>query len=96
MPVVAGEQPTPLERVATAADFGNGVSSPLSYDDWLFINPDLTIHVSRLPVGEWVGLESRTLADPQGIGISESRLWDETGPIGRSIQSLLIDRLALD
>ena len=94
--VVAGEQPTPLERVATAADFGNGVSSPLSYDDWLFINPDLTIHVSRLPIGEWVGLESRTLADPQGIGISESRLWDETGPIGRSIQSLLIDRLALD
>lgn len=96
VPVVAGEQPTPLERVATAADFGNGVSSPLSYDDWLFINPDLTIHVSRLPVGEWVGLESRTLADAQGIGISESRLWDETGPIGRSIQSLLIDRLALD
>jgi len=82
--------------VATAADLGNGVSSPLSYGDWLFINPDLTVHVSRLPVGEWVGLEWRTLAEPQGIGISESRLWDEKGPIGRSLQSLLIDRLALD
>jgi hypothetical protein len=55
-----------------------------------------TVHVSRLPVGEWVGLEWRTLAEPQGIGISESRLWDEKGPIGRSLQSLLIDRLALD
>ena len=96
VPVLASEYPSPLERVATAADFGNGVSSPLSHGDWLFINPDLTIHVSRLPVGEWVGLESRTLAEPQGIGISESRLWDEQGPIGRSIQSLLIDRLALD
>lgn len=96
VPLLAGERPSPLERVATAADFGNGVSSPLSYGDWLFINPDLTIHVSRLPVGEWVGLESRTLAEPQGIGMSESRLWDEQGPIGRSIQSLLIDRLALD
>jgi hypothetical protein len=96
VPVLAGERLSPLERVATAADFGNGVSSPLSYGDWLFINPDLTIHVSRLPMGEWVGLESRTLAEPQGIGISESRLWDEQGPIGRSIQSLLIDRLALD
>ncbi len=96
VPVLADERPSPLERVATAADFGNGVSSPLSYSDWLFINPDLTIHVSRLPVGQWVGLEARTLAEPQGIGISESRLWDEEGPIGRSLQSLLIDRLALD
>jgi hypothetical protein len=81
--------------VAAAADFGNGVSSPLSFGDWLFINPDLTIHLSRLPVGEWVGLESHTSAESQGIGISESRLWDEEGPIGRSVQSLLIDRLTL-
>jgi len=54
----------------------------------LFINPDLTIHVSRLPIGEWVGLESCTLAEPQAIGISESRLCDEEGPVRRSIQSL--------
>jgi hypothetical protein len=95
VPVLAGEVPSPLERVAAAADFGNGVSSPLSFGDWLFINPDLTIHVSRLPVGEWVGLEAHTSAESQGIGISESRLWDEQGPIGRAIQSLLIDRLTL-
>jgi hypothetical protein len=95
VPILAGERPSPLERVAAAADFGNGVSSPLSFGDWLFINPDLTIHTSRLPVGEWVGLESRTSAESQGIGISESRLWDEEGPIGRSVQSLLIDRLTL-
>ena len=80
VPVVAGEQPTPLERVATAADFGNGVSSPLSYDDWLFINPDLTIHVSRLPVGEWVGLESRTLADPKGSASRRAGSGTRQGP----------------
>ena len=95
VPILAGEAPSPLERVAAAADFGNGVSSPLSFGDWLFINPDLTIHLSRLPAGEWVGLESYTSAESQGIGISESRLWDEEGPIGRSVQSLLIDRLTL-
>ncbi len=96
VPVVSGEPPSQLERAAAAADFGNGVSSPLSFGDWLFINPDLTIHLSRLPVGEWVGLESRTVAESHGIGVSESRLWDEDGPIGRSVQSLLIDRLTLD
>jgi hypothetical protein len=93
VPVLYSEPPSPLERVAAAADFGNGVSSPLSFGDWLFINPDLTIHLSRLPAGEWVGLESSTTAESEGIGISESRLCDERGPIGRSIQSLLIDRL---
>ena len=96
VPVVPGELPSPLERVAAAADFGNGVSSPLSFGDWLFINPDLTIHLSRAPTGEWVGLDSRTVAESQGIGIAESRLWDEKGPIGRAIQSLLIDRLVLE
>jgi hypothetical protein len=95
VPVLFSEPPSALERVAAAADFGNGVSSPLSFGDWLFINPDLTIHLSRFPGGEWVGLQSRTTAETQGIGISESRLFDEEGPIGRSIQSLLIDRLSL-
>jgi hypothetical protein len=28
------------------------VSSPLCFEDWLFINPDLTVHLIRLPVGE--------------------------------------------
>lgn len=96
VPVVCGETPSKLERAAAAADFGNGVSSPLKFGDWLFINPDLTIHLSRMPVGEWVGLESRTVAESHGIGICESKLWDEQGTIGRSVQSLLIDRLTLD
>jgi hypothetical protein len=95
VPVVLGEVPSPLERVAAAAGFGNGVSSPLSFEDWLFINPDLTVHLSRSPMGEWVGLDSHTMAESQGIGIAESRLWDEEGPIGRSVQSLMIDRLTL-
>jgi acyl-CoA thioesterase len=96
VPVVLGEMPSPLERVAAAADFGNGVSSPLSFEDWMFINPDLTVHLSRPPAGEWVGLDSHTVAAAQGIGIAESSLWDEKGPIGRAVQSLLIDRLKID
>jgi len=68
VPVLAGERPTPLERVATAADFGNGVSSPLSYGDWLFINPDLTIHVSRLPMGSGSVSSRVPWPSPRGSG----------------------------
>src|SRR5262249_39154208 len=56
VPVVAGEETTPLMRVAAAADFGNGISGIVSWDEYVFINPDLTIYLHRLPAGEWVGL----------------------------------------
>lgn len=93
VPVVAGETPTPLQRVAAAADFGNGVSAALPRGEYLFINPDLSIHLHRYPAGEWVGLEAATAAEPVGVGLAVSRLHDEHGPIGTSLQSLLVDRL---
>jgi hypothetical protein len=92
-PVVAGEQPSALQRVAAAADFGNGVSAVLDFTRWVFINPDLTIYLNRHPVGEWVCLDARTDVDGHGVGMAHSRLHDELGPIGRSAQSLLLEPL---
>ena len=91
-PVLPGEPLSGVERVAAAADFGNGVSWVLPFDTWMFINPDLTIHLHRLPVGEWVCLEAVTLPGPDGIGLAESALHDERGRIGRALQSLLLER----
>jgi acyl-coenzyme A thioesterase PaaI-like protein len=91
-PVVAGEQPSPLQRLAAAGDFGNGISSTLSWDEYLFINPDLTLYIDREPVGEWIGLESRTWIAKDGVGTAESVLYDELGRVGRATQSLLIAR----
>jgi acyl-coenzyme A thioesterase PaaI-like protein len=92
-PMVAGEQPSPLQRVAAAADFGNGVSTVLPRGEYLFINPDLSIHLHRYPVGEWVGLHATTSAEDTGVGLAACQLVDEAGPIGRSVQALLVDRL---
>jgi len=91
LPLVPDEVPSPLQRVAAAADFGNGISGLDLMNELLFINPDLTIHLSRLPVGEWVCLDARSRYEPEGIGIAVSDLFDEIGSIGRSIQSLLLD-----
>jgi hypothetical protein len=93
VPLVAGEETPPLARVAAAADFGNGISWIVSrLDGYSFINPDLTIYLHRHPVGEWVCLEASTSLDSLGTGLAESRLWDERGPIGRSLQSLILEQ----
>jgi hypothetical protein len=93
VPLFPGVEPSPTARVAAVADFGNGIAWELSRaDGWSFINPDLTIHLARLPVGPWICLEAVTHAGPDGMGVAESRLFDEHGPIGRSLQSLLLDR----
>jgi Thioesterase-like superfamily len=89
-PLVGGETPSALQRLAAAGDFGNGISAVLSWDDYLFINPDLTLYVEREPVGEWICLDSQTRIHRGGIGIAESVLFDERGRVGRATQALLV------
>lgn len=89
-PVVLGEAPTPLQRVAAVADFGNGVSTALDPERFTFINPDLSVYLHRMPGGEWICLDAKTDAGPDGIGLAQSNLYDTTGGIGRSLQSLLL------
>ncbi len=89
-PLLPGEEPTPVARLAASADFGNGVSAALPFDRYLFINADLTVHLSRAPRGEWIGLDARTVLSPGGTGLAESVLHDEHGVVGRAFQSLVV------
>ena len=90
IPLVAGERASPLQRLAAAGDFGNGISSALSWEDHVFINPDLTLYVEREPVGEWICLEASTRIVSGGVGVAESVLYDESGRVGRATQALLV------
>ena len=90
--LVAGESLTPLERVLVAADSGNGVSAALDFTRHRFVNVDLGVHLHRLPAGEWVCLDAITTPQPSGIGLADTALWDEQGPLGRALQTLLIER----
>jgi acyl-Coa thioesterase superfamily protein/acyl-CoA thioesterase superfamily protein len=90
VPLLPGEEPTPLQRVLAAADSGNGVSAALDWSRYLFINVDLSVHLHRMPEGEWVCLDAITVPEPNGIGMSDTRLLDERGAIGRAAQTLLL------
>jgi hypothetical protein len=91
VPLVDGEEPSGLQRLMVLADCGNGISSTLPIGEWMFINPDLTVHLSRYPVGEWLCLEATTTADRRGFGVATSRLYDLDGQVGHGAQSLFIE-----
>jgi hypothetical protein len=92
VPLVAGERATPLQSLAAAADFGNGISAVVPWDDHLFINPDLTVYLERQPTGEWICLRAQTRISRKGVGIAESQLFDEQAQVGRATQALLVAR----
>jgi hypothetical protein len=89
-PLVADEQPTGLQRVMAIADSGNGVSFVLPFDKWLFINPDLTVHTTREPTGEWICLDAATTVSERGFGLAASRLFDRDGLVARGAQALYV------
>jgi hypothetical protein len=92
MPLVAGEDPTPLQRAVAFADFGNGISRTLSFATHLFVNTDLTIHLIREPEGAWVGVDARTDFADDGTGQATSILHDSAGGrLGTAAQSLYVD-----
>ncbi|RZQ63684.1 thioesterase family protein [Amycolatopsis suaedae] len=92
IPLVAGEQPSPLQRLFTVADSGNGASNFLDPREWWFINSELTVHILRPPAGEWIGLDAQTLIGPHGIGTASSVLHDVSGQVAGGAQALMVRR----
>jgi hypothetical protein len=89
-PIIEGEEPTPAQRVVATADFCNGVSARLD-EGWVFMNSDLTVHIGRLPRGEWVALDADSAYHDKGRGVAWGSLWDEMAWVGRSAQTLFLD-----
>jgi hypothetical protein len=89
-PLVAGEEPTGLQRLLAVADSGNGVSWQFDPAQWLFVNTELTVHVLRPPAGEWICLDAVTHVGADGSGVATSRLSDPDGVAAFGAQALLI------
>lgn len=90
VPVVPGEPVSGRQRLAAAADFPNGIATELDWAQWVFINPDLSIHIEREPRGEWICLDASMRVAEDGCGQSEAVLFDEDGRVGRSMQTLYV------
>jgi hypothetical protein len=91
LPLLPGEEASGLLRICAAADFPNGISYVVDPRKIMFVNPDITIHVQKLPADEWVMVDARTWLEPRGTGLAEGTLYDRHGRIGRSVQSLFVE-----
>ena len=91
-PIVLGSPVSQAMRAMVAADFCNGTSAVLDFQQWTFLNADLTVNFSRQPEGEWMLLDAESWIGPDGAGLAMARLADERGYFGRAIQSLVIEK----
>ncbi|HLN77157.1 MAG TPA: thioesterase family protein [Nocardioidaceae bacterium] len=90
--LVDGEEMTPVQRLMACVDSASGVSAELDPAGWAFLNTELTVHILRPPVGEWLCLDAETMLGSGSVGFATSSVYDEQGLVARSAQALLISR----
>lgn len=88
-----GLRTSPIVHAAMLSDFGNGVTRPVPPRRWSFANLDISIHMVRRPVGEWLLVEADAMLQGVGVGLTNMILCDRQGPFGRAHQTLFIDAL---
>jgi hypothetical protein len=92
MDVVAGEPISPTARLGYCADFTSLVGVGMVTEGVTMINPDITTHVLRLPVGEWVAITGDTRFDLHtGRGLSMAELSDDIGVFAVASAAQLLD-----
>lgn len=90
IPLIEGEEPSPMERTLLVADSGSGVSAALPPGQFIFINVDLTVTLPRDPASDWILLEAATTIGSDGTGMALTRLSDPLGACGRALQTLVV------
>ncbi len=90
LPLLAGETPSPMQRICPLADCGNALSRNAEPWEIGFVNADLTLVLHREPEGEWLGSRSVSHWQPSGIGLARATLFDRHGDVGEALQTLLL------
>lgn len=88
MPYAAG-----FAAVFAVADNGQPFSLEEPRDAlsrYTFPNIDIAVHAARPAVGAWIGVKARSDWRPEGMGLTESELYDAQGRFGRACQTVVL------
>lgn len=90
IPLLEGEPLSGVCRLVAMVDSANGISAVLPYTQFSFVPVGLTVALQRTPEGEWVGMQARTTIEPDGVGLTQTRLFDARGVLGASVHTLFV------
>lgn len=87
------DRSTPFAQAMAIADFASLFTTYLAgarpkAGGWP--NADISLSLSRLPEGDWIGVRPRSSWHPNGAGLTEAEILDARGWIGRSTQSIAL------
>ncbi|WP_293311805.1 acyl-CoA thioesterase domain-containing protein [Mycolicibacterium sp.] len=91
--VVEGETVTPFVRTVVAAEATSMVTN-LGSKGIGYINGDLTVALSRLPIGEYVGLQADSHWCNDGISVGTATLFDDQGAFGTGMVTAIANPAA--
>lgn len=96
LPIVAGEAPSPFPGLAGVADSTSMVcnwgSSGVEY-----INSDVTLAISRVPISQEVGIMALSRSAHDGIAVGTAVVFDRAGVVGTTtVTSLANSRRTVD
>ena len=91
--LVAGEPASPFVRAIVAAEATSLVTN-LGTEGIGYINGDLTVALSRLPVGDYIGLQADSHWCADGVSVGSSTLFDDVGPFGIGMVTALANPAA--
>ena len=91
--MVAGEKPSPFVRTVVAAEATSLVTN-LGTRGIGYINGDLTVALSRLPVGDYVGVQADSHWCSEGIATGSATLFDDVGPFGTGMVTAIANPAA--
>lgn len=88
---VEGEDATPFQWMAAAADMGSQIGGFLPYDRYRTINADISLHIGRLATTPWIGMDGVNRVSTDAVGQTNATMFDEVGLIAQLQSSVHID-----
>jgi acyl-CoA thioesterase len=94
--ILEGHEVDPVVRAIACADFANGLSMELPFQEWLFPTVDLSVSLTRAPLDEWILIDAKNEMTDTARAFCHARLSDSAGVFGHSLQTVLAQRRPRD
>lgn len=91
--VIEGQSPSPFVRTVIAAEATSLVTN-MGTEGIGYINGDLTVAISRLPIGDYVGVQADSHWAKDGIAVGAATLFDDDGPFGTGMVTAIANPAA--